>query len=75
MLSLAPEIQQNRGMCVVALNDVFGRKYFLLHFQPFVNARPRMPQEPLEVFAAEITRLVLEAFPNYGESAIALDGS
>ncbi|KAI7804760.1 putative synaptotagmin-like protein 3, partial [Triplophysa rosa] len=30
-------------------------------------------KEPLEVFAAEITRLVLEAFPNYGEAAIAME--
>ncbi len=27
----------------------------------------------MEVFAAEITRLVLEAFPNYGQSAIAME--
>ncbi|KAL0154090.1 hypothetical protein M9458_050549 [Cirrhinus mrigala] len=32
-----------------------------------------MPTEPLEVFAAEITRLVLEPFPNYGECAIAME--
>lgn len=72
-LSLSPTIQQNYEQCVAALNDVFGRKQFLLHFQTFVNARPRMPKEPLEVFAAEITRLVLEAFPNYGEPAIAME--
>lgn len=72
-LSLSPDIQQNYELCVAALNDVFGRKQFLLHFQTFVNARPRMPKEPLEVFAAEITRLVLEAFPNYGECAIAME--
>ncbi len=72
-LSLSPDIQQNYELCVAALNDVFGRKQFLLHFQTFVNARPRMPKEPLEVFAAEITRLVLEAFPNYGQSAIAME--
>ncbi|MGL6013297.1 MAG: hypothetical protein ACRC0J_17600, partial [Shewanella oncorhynchi] len=72
-LSLSPETQQNYEQCVTALNDVFGRKQFMLHFQTFVNARPRMPKEPLEVFAAEITRLVFEAFPNYGESAIAME--
>ncbi len=72
-LSLSPDIQQNYELCVAALNYVFGRKLFLLHFQTFVNARPRMPKEPLEVFAAEITRLVLEAFPNYGQSAIAME--
>ncbi len=55
-LSLSPDIQQNYELCVAALNDVFGRKQFLLHFQTF-----------------EITRLVLEAFPNYGQSAIAME--
>ncbi|KAL1256584.1 hypothetical protein QQF64_012129 [Cirrhinus molitorella] len=72
-LSLSPDIQQNYELCVAALNDVFGRKTFLLHFQSFVNARPRMPKEHLEVFAAEITRLDLEAFPKYGETAIAME--
>lgn len=55
------------------LNDVFGRKEFLLHFQTFVNARQRLPKEPLELYAAEITRLVLEAFPNYVRPAIAME--
>ena len=27
----------------------------------------------LEFFAAEITRLVLEAFPNYGDAAMAME--
>ncbi len=37
-LSLSPDIQQNYELCVAALNYVFGRKQFLLHFQTFVNA-------------------------------------
>lgn len=45
----------------------------MLHFQTFVNARQHFPKEPLEVYAAEITRLVLEAFPNYGTPAIAME--
>lgn len=44
----------------------------MIHFQTFVNARQRLPKEPLEVYAAEITRLVLETFPNYGTPAIAM---
>ena len=32
-----------------------------------------MSKELLEVFAAEITQLVLEAFPNYGEPATAME--
>lgn len=72
-LSLSPEVQQNYEQCTAKLNDVFGRKEFLLHFQTFVNARQRLPREPLEVYAAEVTRLVLEAFPNYGAPAIAME--
>lgn len=72
-LSLSQETQQDYDDCAAKLNEVFGRKEFLLHFQTFVNARQRMPKEPLEVFAAEITSLVLEAFPNYGEPAIAME--
>lgn len=72
-LSFSPEVQRNYDQCVTKLNDVFGRKEFLLHFQTFVKARQRLPKKPLEVFAAEITRLVLEAFPDYGEAAIAME--
>lgn len=72
-LSLSPEIQQDYDECATKLNEVFGRKEFLLHFQTFVNARQRLPKEPLEVYAAEITRLVLEAFPNYGKPAITME--
>lgn len=34
-------------------------------FQTFVNARPRKPGESLDVYSADITCLVLEAFPDY----------
>lgn len=59
-LTLPPAVQQNYEQCAAKLNDVFGRKEFL-------------PEEPLEVYAAEVTRLVLEAFPNYGAPAIAME--
>lgn len=72
-LSLPPAVQQDYEQCAAKLNDVFGRKQFLLNFQTFVNARQCLPREPLEVYAAEITRLVLEAFPNYGAPAIAME--
>lgn len=72
-LSLPPAVQQDYEDCTAKLNDVFGRKEFLLHFQTFVNARQRLPKESLEVYAAEITRLVLEAFPDYGKPAIAME--
>lgn len=72
-LSLPPAVQQNYEQCAAKLNDVFGRREFLLHFQTFVNAQQRLPKEPLEVYAAEVTRLVLQAFPSYGAPAIAME--
>ncbi|KAI3352140.1 hypothetical protein L3Q82_020952 [Scortum barcoo] len=35
----------------------------------YINARTRLPGEALPVFAAEISRLVEEAFPTYGQNA------
>lgn len=72
-LSLPPATQKDYDACVSRLTDVFGGKQFLQHFQTFVNARQRLPKEPLEVFAAEINRLVFEAFPGYGQPAIAME--
>ena len=66
-------MQQDYDKCAAKLNEVFGRKQFLLHFQTFVNARQRLPKEQLEVYAAEITRLVVEAFPEYGKPAITME--
>lgn len=60
-------MQQDCDDCVAKLNDIFGRKSFLLHFQTFVNARQRLSKELLGVYAADIKRLAVEAFPNYGE--------
>ncbi len=38
-------------------------------FRASLSARPRAPHESLEVYAAEISRLVDEAFPEYGDRA------
>ncbi|XP_034563707.1 uncharacterized protein LOC117829958 isoform X2 [Notolabrus celidotus] len=38
-------------------------------FESYINARTRLPGEALPVFAAEISRLVEEAFPTYGQNA------
>ncbi|KAL7848207.1 hypothetical protein AOLI_G00229250 [Acnodon oligacanthus] len=38
-------------------------------FETHVNARPRKPGESLDVYSADITHLVLEAFPNYDLNA------
>lgn len=51
------------------LKTVFGQTAYLSTFQSYVNARTRLPGEALPVFAAEISRLVEEAFPTYGQNA------
>ena len=51
------------------MKTVFCSRHFITTFQSFLNARPRYPGESLEVFGAEITRLVEEAFPSYDEDA------
>lgn len=52
------------------LKDVFGPKYSLPFFQTTVNTRPHKPCESLDVYSADITRLVLEALPNYDDNAL-----
>lgn len=39
------------------------------HFRASLSARPRAPRESLEVFAADISRLVDKAFPEHGDRA------
>lgn len=51
------------------LNEAFGQKQFLLYFQTCVSARPRLANESLELYAADISRLVAEAFPDYDRGA------
>lgn len=51
------------------LKAVFGHTAYLCTFQSDVNARTRLPAEALPVFAAEISRLVEEAFPTSGQNA------
>lgn len=51
------------------LRHVFGLQHSLPFFQTHVNARTRKIDESLEVYSADITRLVLEAFPDYDRTA------
>ena len=37
------------------------------HFRASRSAHPQAPQESFEVYAAEINKLVLEVFPDYGD--------
>lgn len=68
--SLPPLTQKDYDSVKGRLREVFGPQYSLPFFQTHVNARPRKPGESLDVYSADITRLVLEAFPNYDHNAI-----
>lgn len=67
--SLSPAVKADYDLTKASLSAVFGRATFLATFQTYLNARPRKPQEPLEVYAAELTSLVTEAFPQYDVTA------
>lgn len=69
--TLPPATQDNYALVKKHLLDVFGPKHTLPFFQTYVNARPRRQGESLEVYCADITRLVMEAFPDYDTNAIA----
>lgn len=51
------------------MKAVFGKRVHLSTFQSYVNARTRLPGKALQVFAAEISHLVDEAFPTYEANA------
>ena len=67
--SLPALVKSNYEQAKARLSAVFGRTSFLATFQTHLTARPRKPQEPLEVYAADLTNLVAEAFPQYGIEA------
>ena len=67
--SLSDDIKADYDRVKSALSSVFVQHQSIHRFQTCINARPRFPHEPLEVFAAEIARLCQEAFPKYGKVA------
>ena len=68
--SLSADIQCDYSRVKEKLQEAFGQKQFLLYFQTCVSARPRQGNESLEVYAADISRLVAEAFPEYDCAAL-----
>ena len=67
--TLPPDVQCDYERVKEKLKDAFGQKQFLLYFQTCISARPRQPNESLEVYAADVSRLVAEAFPDYDRVA------
>jgi hypothetical protein len=67
--SLSDEVKADYDKVKTTLSSVFVPHQSISKFQTSITARPRFPNEPLQVFAAEITRLCREAFPKYGQQA------
>lgn len=67
--SLSEATKSDYAAAKEKLKTVFGQTAYLSTFQSYVNARTRLPGEALPVFAAEISRLVEEAFPTCGQNA------
>ena len=51
------------------LGAAFGQRQLMDRFRACLSARVRAPGESLEVYAADVSRLVMEAFPDYGDVA------
>ncbi|RXN13088.1 regulator of microtubule dynamics 1 isoform X1 [Labeo rohita] len=67
--SLPNDIKKDYKQVKDKMKEVFGKRVYLSTFQSYVNARTRLPGEALQVFAAEISHLVDEAFPTYEANA------
>lgn len=67
--SLSNAVKADYSATKDKLKSVFGQTAYLSTFQSYINARSRLPCEALPVFAAEICRLVEEAFSTYDENA------
>lgn len=67
--SLSDAVKSDYDAVKEKLKEAFGRRQFMERFRASLSARPRAARESLEVYAAEISRLVDEAFPEYGDRA------
>lgn len=67
--SLPSTVQADYTAVKEKLQEAFGQRHFLDCFRANLSARLRTPGESLDVYAAEISKLVQEAFPGYGDVA------
>lgn len=67
--SLPAAVQADYSAVKERLQEAFGQRHFLDCFWANLSARPRASDESLELYAAEISKLVQEAFPGYGDIA------
>lgn len=64
--SLSERVKQDYSAVKEKLGGAFGQRQFMDRFRASLTARPRAAGESLEVYAADVSRLVAEAFPDYG---------
>lgn len=67
--NLPRETQSSYAETKRHLQTAFGQKDIIASFQAFPNAHPRLPHEAMEVYAADVCRLVKEAFPEFEHNA------
>lgn len=67
--SLPTAVQADYTAVKERLQEAFGQRHFMDCFRANLSARPRAPGESLDVYAADISKLVQEAFPGYGDIA------
>ncbi len=65
------EIQHSFKAVKKELQEAFGQKDLIASFQTFPNSHHKLPIEPMDVYAADICRLVKEAFPDFEQNASA----
>uniref|UniRef100_A0AAV2LHR9 Uncharacterized protein n=1 Tax=Knipowitschia caucasica TaxID=637954 RepID=A0AAV2LHR9_KNICA len=64
--SLPDRVKHDYSAVKEKLAGAFGQRQFMDRFRATLSARPRGAGESLEVYAADVSRLVAEAFPDYG---------
>ncbi|CAL1591898.1 unnamed protein product [Knipowitschia caucasica] len=64
--SLPDRVKHDYSAVKEKLAGAFGQRQFMDRFRATLSARPRAAGESLEVYAADVSRLVAEAFPDYG---------
>ena len=67
--SLPPATKSDYAAVKERLGAAFGQRQLMDRFRASLSARGRAPGESLEVYAADVSRLVGEAFPDYGDVA------
>lgn len=67
--SLPASVQADYATVREKLQEAFGQRHFLDCFRANLSARLRAQGESLDVYAAEVSKLVQEAFPGYSDIA------